>query len=150
MVDSRSSCSRRQISMPSFDFSQLGLAGILAQYDLVVPPNQRDYSWTTKEVTTLFQDFARAISDDDPTYFVGTIVTIPRDGRALEVVDGQQRLATSAINARRDPQLPRGPRSEDRPVGRIPVPDSHRSPHPARASLVCNSTWTTTTTSVRA
>ena len=61
------------------------------------PPNQRDYSWTTKEVTTLFQDFARAISDDDPTYFVGTIVTIPRVGRALEVVDGQQRLATSAI-----------------------------------------------------
>ena len=83
--------------MPSFEFSRLGLAGILAQYDLVVPPNQRDYSWTTKEVTTLFQDFARAISDDDPTYFVGTIVTIPRVGRALEVVDGQQRLATTAI-----------------------------------------------------
>src|SRR5204863_473284 len=33
----------------------------------------------------------------DGSYFLGTIVTIPRTGGALEVVDGQQRLATTAI-----------------------------------------------------
>ena len=81
----------------TFGFSQLGLASILSQNQLAVPPNQRDYSWTVREVNTLFQDFARSIADDDSNYFVGTIVTIPRDGGRLEVVDGQQRLATTAI-----------------------------------------------------
>ena len=83
--------------MSSFGFSQLGLASILKQQKLLVPPNQRDYSWTEKEVTTLLQDFARAIRDSDLTYFVGTIVTIRKGQDVLEVVDGQQRLATTAI-----------------------------------------------------
>ena len=83
--------------MQDFGFNQLGLASILKQHKLVVPANQRDYSWTEREVTTLLQDFARAIGDDDPTYFVGTIVTIRRGKDVLEVVDGQQRLATTAI-----------------------------------------------------
>ncbi|MGO8914709.1 MAG: DUF262 domain-containing protein [Stellaceae bacterium] len=79
-------------------FAQLGLASALKQNQLVVPPNQRDYSWTIKEVRTLFQDFARAIADSaNASYFLGTIVTIPRSGSTLEVVDGQQRLATIAI-----------------------------------------------------
>ena len=83
--------------MSSFGFSQLGLASILKQHKLLVPQNQRDYSWTEKEVTTLLQDFARAIRDNDPTYFVGTIVSIRRGQDVLEIVDGQQRLATTAI-----------------------------------------------------
>lgn len=78
-------------------FAQLGLASILKQNQLAVPPNQREYSWTVKEVRTLFQDFAKAISEGGGSYFLGTIVTIPRTGGALEVVDGQQRLATTAI-----------------------------------------------------
>jgi len=78
-------------------FAQLGLANVLKQNQLVVPPNQREYSWTEKEVRTLLQDFARAIADGDGTYFLGTIVTIPRANGLLEVVDGQQRLATTAI-----------------------------------------------------
>ena len=81
----------------TFSFSQLGLASILGQNQLAVPPNQRDYSWTVREVKTLFQDFARSIADDDTNYFLGTIVTIPRAAERLEVVDGQQRLATTAI-----------------------------------------------------
>ena len=81
----------------SFSFSHLGLASILGQNQLTVPPNQRDYSWTVREVKTLFQDFARSIADDDASYFLGTIVTIPRGDGRLEVVDGQQRLATTAI-----------------------------------------------------
>ena len=43
----------------------------------------------------LFRDFAKAIADDEPGCFLGTIVTIPRSDGALEVVDGQQRLATN-------------------------------------------------------
>lgn len=78
-------------------FQQVGLAGVLKGYKLVVPPNQREYSWTDQEVTTLLQDFTRSISDQEGEYFLGTIVTIPRAPDSLEVVDGQQRLATTAI-----------------------------------------------------
>ena len=81
----------------TFGFSQLGLASILAQDQLIVPPNQRDYSWTEREVETLFRDFARSIAETQTNYFLGMIVTIPRDNERLEVVDGQQRLATTAI-----------------------------------------------------
>jgi Protein of unknown function DUF262/Protein of unknown function (DUF1524) len=78
-------------------FAQLGLASILKHHQLVVPANQRDYSWTVKEVRTLLQDIAKAISEGEGSYFLGTIVTIPRASNLLEVVDGQQRLATTAI-----------------------------------------------------
>ena len=79
-------------------FAQLGIASILKQNRLAVPPNQREYSWTTKEVRTLLQDFSKAIaSSESGAYFLGTIVTIPNAGGLLEVVDGQQRLATVAI-----------------------------------------------------
>jgi len=43
-------------------------------------------------------DLTRAIADEESEeYFLGTIVTIPRSPDVLEVVDGQQRLATTAI-----------------------------------------------------
>ncbi len=90
-------------------FEQRGLGSVLKQNQLSVPPNQREYSWTEKEVRTLFQDFAKAIFEGEPSYFLGTIVTIPRENGMLEVVDGQQRLATTAIllSAIRDYLLPR-------------------------------------------
>jgi hypothetical protein len=78
-------------------FEELGLGAVLSRYILRVPPNQREYAWEIEpHVTKLLQDFARAISDEGP-YFLGTIVTIPRAEGELEVVDGQQRLATTAL-----------------------------------------------------
>jgi hypothetical protein len=79
----------------SIAFEQVGLASILKQYRLKVPPNQREYSWSEAEVTTLLQDFAKAVNEGTD-YFLGTIVTIPLED-FLEVVDGQQRLATVAL-----------------------------------------------------
>lgn len=78
-------------------FEQLGLGNVLKRYQLIVPPNQREYSWKEREITTLLQDFAQAIADDESGYFLGTVVTIPQKTGVLEVVDGQQRLATTAI-----------------------------------------------------
>ncbi|MCC6458043.1 MAG: DUF262 domain-containing protein [Caldilineaceae bacterium] len=83
---------RNQIS-----FEELGLGAVLNRSQLRVPLNQREYSWGEREVTTLLEDFARAINEGGSAYFLGTIVTIPRDNGQLEVVDGQQRLATTAI-----------------------------------------------------
>ncbi len=82
-------------------FEEAGLGSILKRNRLVVPPNQREYSWSEREVKRLFFDFARVLSEGG-AYFLGTIVTIPRTSadrelEILEVVDGQQRLATTAI-----------------------------------------------------
>ena len=75
---------------------QAGIASLLKYNLFRVPPNQRDYAWTELEVGQLFTDIARGISADSD-YFLGTIVSIPRQSGIVEVVDGQQRLATSAI-----------------------------------------------------
>jgi Protein of unknown function DUF262/Protein of unknown function (DUF1524) len=78
-------------------FEELGLGAILKRYVLRVPPHQREYAWRADtHVTQLLQDFARAVNEGGP-YFLGTIVTIPRADGQLDVVDGQQRLATTAI-----------------------------------------------------
>src|SRR5712692_1334697 len=75
---------------------QLGLGGVLKRYWLRVPANQREYSWD-ELVPNLFQDLTQAILADEADYFVGAIVTVPRAPETLEIVDGQQRLATTAI-----------------------------------------------------
>ena len=62
-------------------FEQIGLASILKQNHLKVPPNQRNYTWDEKRVKQLFQDLARTIDEGD--YFLGTIVTIPRENGIL-------------------------------------------------------------------
>ena len=77
------------------EFEQLGIGQVLGRSRLFVPPNQREYAWTDLEASTLYHDFGRAVATGS-SYFLGTIVTIPR-GEMLEVVDGQQRLATTAI-----------------------------------------------------
>ena len=82
---------------PEIKITQTGLGEILKQFNLKVPSHQRDYSWTDEEVTRLFQDLAKAIADHEPEYFLGSIVTIPDPDGVLEVIDGQQRLATVTI-----------------------------------------------------
>jgi hypothetical protein len=77
-------------------FDELGLGSLLKRYLLRVPPNQREYAWTEDEVSQLLQDFSHAINQEGQ-YFLGTVVTITTADGALEVVDGQQRLATTAI-----------------------------------------------------
>lgn len=78
-------------------FEQIGIGSVLRNNWLQVLLHQREYSWTDREVNDLFHDINKAITDNSPEYFLGSIVTIPRDGGVLEVVDGQQRLATTAI-----------------------------------------------------
>jgi hypothetical protein len=84
-------------SQEQIGFEQLGLGAVLKRYRLLVPPNQREYAWTEKEVETLLKDLTLAINEDENQHFLGTLVTIPRGNGVLEVVDGQQRLATTAI-----------------------------------------------------
>lgn len=84
-------------SQNNITIEQAGIGTILKRHHLAVPPNQREYAWTDRQVKRLFEDFTNAVNANELSYFLGTIVTIPRAGNVLEVVDGQQRLATTAL-----------------------------------------------------
>ena len=81
-----------------FTFNALGLGSVLKLHRLGVPLYQREYSWPEDVVDQLLLDLAKA-RDDGQGYFLGTVVTIPSGNNAdkLDVVDGQQRLTTTAI-----------------------------------------------------
>lgn len=69
---------------------------------IVVPEWQRNYSWSTTEVETFWQDlltFDSMYPEDNilqQEYFLGSIVIVLNEKSHL-LLDGQQRMATSAI-----------------------------------------------------
>lgn len=81
--------------LATYDFSPKTLGSVLKGDRLLVPPNQRPYSWEDRHVLSLLQDFDQAIDRDD--YFLGTVVLIKGAGDRLMIQDGQQRLATTTI-----------------------------------------------------
>lgn len=81
----------------AIEFDQIGIGDVLKRYRLRVPPNQRDYAWDKPQVENLLEDVTFAITTDEPQHFLGSIVTIKGKNNVLEVTDGQQRLATTAL-----------------------------------------------------
>lgn len=69
---------------------------------VIVPDWQRNYSWTTVEVETFWQDLLRFDSQypeqniDGQEYFLGAVVIVDTNNSHL-LLDGQQRVATAAI-----------------------------------------------------
>jgi hypothetical protein len=74
-----------------------GIGHALSDGKLFVPKNQRSYAWAEQHIADLFRDIATAISRNENEYFLGSVVVTQRPQGQLEVVDGQQRLATSSI-----------------------------------------------------
>jgi hypothetical protein len=75
----------------------LTVAELLADSSLNIPPYQRPYKWTTKNVGQLFADLATFHLK--PSYRLGTIVFHEdKDGR--NIVDGQQRTITLLLTVR--------------------------------------------------
>ena len=62
---------------------------------LVVPPFQRGYSWKQEHVKVFWED----ITDQKrkKKYFLGPIVILDKEDGTIELLDGQQRLATATI-----------------------------------------------------
>lgn len=86
--------------MIDIDLKSDGIARVLATHRLRVPPYQRQYAWREEHVRTLFDDWADAykLKSKHKHYFMGTLVLnrVP-SSEILEVSDGQQRMATTAI-----------------------------------------------------
>ena len=74
-----------------------GIGHILEDNHLSVPKYQRSYAWEEKHVTDLFKDISTAIQQTEKEYFLGSIVMTGDSKDNLEVVDGQQRLATTTM-----------------------------------------------------
>ena len=76
-----------------------GIGHLLSDRLLAIPDFQRPNSWAADDqVSELYRDLSEAIGAGVEEYFLGSIVTSPSStvGR-LEVIDGQQRLATVSL-----------------------------------------------------
>lgn len=64
------------------------------EYQVSIPPYQRDYAWTEVQLNQLLSDLGK-VKDRElgGAYHLGTII-LHRNGNRLDVVDGQQRLRT--------------------------------------------------------
>jgi hypothetical protein len=91
-------------SAGGIDYGLSGLGELLRGFRLRVPKYQRNYAWDDEHVIDLLDDLAGAIEKGDPRHFVGSIVLTRLGKEDLEIVDGQQRLATAfmALCAIRD------------------------------------------------
>jgi hypothetical protein len=87
-----------------FGFNLVGIATTLADRRLRVPIYQRSYAWGNEDpkerdhVTEFWNDLRETFVVPEIEYFVGTIV-LSREGSDNRemIIDGQQRLATTAI-----------------------------------------------------
>lgn len=70
----------------------------------LIPDYQREYSWTDKQIITLFEDLMDYMdrnkekiennSDEIDPYFLGCVVYYKNEENKLEIIDGQQRITT--------------------------------------------------------
>lgn len=79
------------------EIDRVTIGHLLRNEVLKVPVYQRPYAWEKENVTDLYNDLAGAIANGATEYFLGSIVIAKSADGAPEVVDGQQRLASSAI-----------------------------------------------------
>ncbi|MCR4263849.1 MAG: DUF262 domain-containing protein, partial [Candidatus Roizmanbacteria bacterium] len=76
-----------------------GIGHVLSDRQIAVPAHQRSYAWEERQVTDLFHDLDDAMKEEVDEYFLGSIVVIrdKSDSDRLQLLDGQQRLATTTI-----------------------------------------------------
>lgn len=81
----------------NFSIDIKGIGSALTQTRIAVPAFQRSYSWKSKEVLELLEDIKFSITESRDDYFLGSVVLVAGEDDHVEVIDGQQRLATTTI-----------------------------------------------------
>ena len=80
-----------------YSFENNGIASVIKNNLLLVPPNQRPYAWKKEHVEQLLKDIFESMEESEDQYFLGTVVLVESEkGRRL-IADGQQRIATTSI-----------------------------------------------------
>ena len=80
------------------DSSIIKVEGLLQKQNLEIPPYQRPYKWTEKNVNQLIDDIIENSGNKKSAYRLGTLVLYEKDNK-LEIVDGQQQTITLALIA---------------------------------------------------
>jgi len=91
-----------------------GIGHILRDRILTVPPYQRSYAWKLEQVDAFWSDLRSAMMLARPDYFMGTVVLAADAEARLTVIDGQQRLATTAMLIATIRNFLRGAKDESR------------------------------------
>ena len=81
---------------PSIESKVHFIADLLASGRFQVPWHQRFYDWNAEHVRELLDDIEEAHDEGRTSYFLGSIMLIPR-GDSLEINDGQQRMMTLSL-----------------------------------------------------
>lgn len=85
------------LRLTDMSFRLDGIAHVLRDRLLRVPPYQRSYAWGDEQVAAFWSDLRAAMTDARTDYFLGTIVLAKDDQSRITVIDGQQRLATTSL-----------------------------------------------------
>ena len=75
---------------------------LLTNNQLIIPPYQRPYKWTKKNIEELLTDMSTALSDKQKIakeffYRIGTIIIHEDEKGKWNIVDGQQRLISITL-----------------------------------------------------
>ncbi len=63
----------------------------------IVPPYQRNYAWDERQYGGYWADISKTYRGATPEYFLGSVVVNNSQAPDLIVIDGQQRLITTAV-----------------------------------------------------
>lgn len=68
----------------------------------IVPLYQRNYAWGSEEIQQLLQDIYESFNKNSTgNYFIGSLIVLKRRNGDFEVIDGQQRLTTLSLIAKK-------------------------------------------------
>ena len=86
------------MTLPLSETPTVGLGQFIKEARFHVPSHQRDYSWKEEYVKQFIDDITQALKENENLYFCGLMVFITKDDNpSLQVLDGQQRLATTLM-----------------------------------------------------
>jgi hypothetical protein len=84
--------------MTSIASQVISLGDLLRTGDTyVVPPYQRNYAWEEDQYGAFWSDISKTFLGDTLEYFLGSIVINNAQAPELVVIDGQQRITTTAV-----------------------------------------------------
>ncbi len=84
--------------MTSISSQVISIGDLLRTGDTyVVPPYQRNYAWEEDQFSAYWSDISKTFLGDTREYFLGSIVINNAQAPELLVIDGQQRITTTAV-----------------------------------------------------
>lgn len=85
------------LTIPLSETPTVGLGQFIKEMRFQVPSHQRDYSWREEYVRQFIDDIQNAMDSGEQLYFCGLMVFTKTEAPAFNVLDGQQRLATTLM-----------------------------------------------------